>query len=140
MSEENVEIARAAFEAWSRGDLDAWLAEADPEIEWYVLPEAPDPGPHRGRDAILERAALWRDMLALRGKVVEYIDAGEYVLMPVRMRGRPPGSDAEVVLDEVYVGKFRDGKVVELREYRTKAEAFQAVGLSEQDAHADSNG
>jgi len=138
MSQENVEIVRAAFEAWSRGDLDAWLAEADPEIEWFVLPDAPDPGPHRGRHVILERAALWRDMLALRGEVLEYIDAGEYVIMPVRMRGWPPGSDAEVVLDEVYVSKFRDGKVVELREYRTKAEALEAVGLSEQDAHADS--
>jgi ketosteroid isomerase-like protein len=63
MSQENVEIVRAAFDAWSRGDLDAWLAEADPDIEWYVLPDAPDPGPHRGRRAILERAALWRDML-----------------------------------------------------------------------------
>jgi hypothetical protein len=51
--------------------------------------------------------------------------------MPVRMRGRPPGSDADVVLDEVYVSKFLDGKIVELREYRTKAEALEAVGLSE---------
>jgi ketosteroid isomerase-like protein len=131
MSQENVEVVRAAFEAWSRGDLDAWLAEADPEIEWYVLPDAPDPGPHRGRHAILERAALWRDMLALRGEVLEYIDAGECVIMPVRMRGWPPGSDAEVVLDEVYVSRFRDGKIVELREYRTKAEALEAVGLAE---------
>ena len=131
MSQKNVEIARAAFEAWSRGDLDAWLAEADPEIEWFVLPDAPDPGPHRGREAILERAALWREMLALQGEVVEYIDAGDYVVMPIRMRGRPAGSDAEVVLDEVYVSKFRDGKVVELREYRTKAEALEAAGLSE---------
>jgi ketosteroid isomerase-like protein len=129
MSQENVEIARAAFEAWSRGDLDAWLAEADSEIEWFVLPDAPDPGPHRGREAILERAALWREMLALQGEVVEYIDAGDYVVMPIRMRGRPTGSDAEVVLDEVYVTKFRDGKVVELREYRTKAEALEAAGL-----------
>jgi ketosteroid isomerase-like protein len=64
MSQENVETVRAAFEAWSRGDLDAWLAEADPEIAWYVLPDAPDPGPHRGRHAILERAALWREMLS----------------------------------------------------------------------------
>jgi ketosteroid isomerase-like protein len=131
ISEQNVEIARAAFEAWMRGDLDAMLADADPEMEWYVLPDAPDPGPHRGRNVILERMALWRDMFALRGEVLGYIDAGEYVIMPIRMRGRPPGSDAEVVLDEVYVSKFRDGKVVELREYRTKAEALEAVGLSE---------
>jgi len=112
MSQENVEIARAAFEAWMRGDLEVMLADADPEMEWYVLPEAPDPGPHRGPRAISERVALWREMLELRGEVLEYIDAGEYVVMPIRMRGRPPGGDADVVLDEVYVSKFRDGKVV----------------------------
>jgi ketosteroid isomerase-like protein len=134
MSQQNMEIARAAFEAWMRGDLDAMLADADPEIEWYVLPDAPDPGPHRGRNAILERMAMWREMLALRGEVLGYIDAGDYVIMPIRMRGRPPGSDAEVVLDEVYVSKFRDGKIVELREYRTKAEALETLGLSAEGA------
>ena len=128
MSQGNVEIVRAAFEAWMRGDLDAMLANADPDIEWYVLPDAPDPGPHRGRTVVLERMAVWRDMLALKAEVFEYIDAGEYVIMPLRMRGRPPGSDADVVLDEVYVSKFLDGKIVEVREYRTKADALEAVG------------
>jgi ketosteroid isomerase-like protein len=132
MSQENVEIVRAAFEAWNRRDFDGWLADTHPDLEWYVLPDAPDPGPHRGHQVILERAALWQDTLAdFRAEVQEYIDAGEYVIAPTRMRGRPPGSDAEVVLDEVYVSKIRDGKIVELREYRTRAEALEAVGLSE---------
>ena len=132
MSQANVEVVKAAFAAYNRGDLDAWLAEADPDVEWHVLPEATDPGPHRGRQVILERAALWRQTLGgLRAEVLEYIDAGEYVIAPVRLRGQPPGSDAEVVLDEVYVSKFRNGKIVELREYRTKAEALEAVGLRE---------
>jgi hypothetical protein len=47
------------------------------------------------------------------------------------MRARPPGSGADVVLEEVYVSKLRNGKVVELREYRTKPEALGAVGLPE---------
>ncbi len=75
---------------------------------------------------------MWRDILGgFRADVLECIDAGEYVIAPTRMRGRPPGGDTEVVLDEVYVSKFRNGKIVELREYRTKAEALEAVGLSE---------
>jgi ketosteroid isomerase-like protein len=40
MSRENVETVRAAFEAWMSGDLDAMLADADPDMEWYVLPDA----------------------------------------------------------------------------------------------------
>jgi ketosteroid isomerase-like protein len=131
MSQENVEVVKAAFEAYNRGDLDAWLADADPDIEWHLLPQATDPGPHRGRQVILERAKLWRQTLGgLRAEVVEFIDAGEYVIAPVCMRGQPPGSDAEVVLDEVYVSKLRNGKVVELREFRTKTEALEAAGLS----------
>ena len=58
---------KAAFEAYNRGDLDAWLADADPDAEWHVLPEATDPGPHRGRQVILERGKLWRQMLAAFG-------------------------------------------------------------------------
>jgi ketosteroid isomerase-like protein len=132
MSQENVEVAKAAFEAYNRGDLDAWVADADPDIEWHVLPEATDPGPHRGRQVILERGKLWQQMFGgLRVEVLEYIDAGDYVIAPVRMRGRAPGSDAEVALDEVYVSKFRNGKIVELREYRTKADALEAAGLRE---------
>ncbi len=132
MSQENVEVVKAAFEAYNRGDLDAWAADADPDIEWHVLPEATDPGPHRGRQVILERGKLWQQMFGgLRVEVLEYIDAGDYVIAPVRMRGRAPGSDAEVALDEVYVSKFRNGKIVELREYRTKADALEAAGLRE---------
>ena len=68
---------------------------------------------------------MWRDTLSdFRAEALEYIDTGEYVIAPTRMRGRPPGSDVEVVLDEVYVSRLRNGKVVELREYRTRAEAL----------------
>jgi hypothetical protein len=33
---------------------------------------------------------------------------------------------------------FRDGKVVVMESYLYRAEALEAAGLSEQDAHADS--
>jgi hypothetical protein len=39
----------------------------------------------------------------------------------------------------VFVYKLRDGLVVEGREYRTREQGLEAVGLSEQDAHADSS-
>jgi hypothetical protein len=34
MSQENVEAVQRAFEAWN-ADLDACLAELDPEVEWH---------------------------------------------------------------------------------------------------------
>jgi hypothetical protein len=47
------------------------------------------------------------------------------------MRGRPRESEAEVVLDEVYVSKIHDGRLVEVGEYRTREQALKAVGLEE---------
>ena len=139
MSQERVELARRAIDAFDRRDLDIWLAHFDPEVVWYAVADEPEPGPFRGHHGIMEMAARWLDLLSdLRLEVEEYIDAGEYVVMPARVRGHTSGSDAEVIGDEVFVNKYWNGKIVEVREYWTRAEAFEAVGLSEQDAHPDS--
>ena len=34
MSQENVELVQRNFQAWNRGDVDAWLELAHPEVEW----------------------------------------------------------------------------------------------------------
>jgi ketosteroid isomerase-like protein len=39
MSQENLETLRRAHEAWKAEDLDAFLAEADPEVEWRTALE-----------------------------------------------------------------------------------------------------
>jgi ketosteroid isomerase-like protein len=132
MSRENVETLRRATEAFNRGDLDAWFAEFDPEVVWYAFPDEPEPGPFQGLGAVQKMVARWMELFSgLRSEVKEYIDAGEYVLVPTRISGRVAGSDTDVVVDEVYVNKCRGGKIVEVRECRTREEAFEAAGLTE---------
>jgi ketosteroid isomerase-like protein len=132
MSQQNVGVARRALEALNGGDLDTWMAQTDPEVEWYVLPDDPNPGPYRGYAEVLRMVAQWQETLIdFRGEAQEYIDAGEYVIVPTRMRGRPRESEAEVVLDEVYVSKIHDGRLVEVREYRTREQALKAAGLED---------
>ena len=132
MSQENVEIVRGAAEAFNSRDVDAWLAHFDPDIVWYAFPDEPDPGPFQGHDAVRAMAARWMEVLSdFRLEAKEFIDAGEYVLMPARMLGRVRDSDAEVTVDEIYVNKCRNGKIAEVRECRTKEEALEAVGLRE---------
>jgi ketosteroid isomerase-like protein len=132
MSQENVEIVRGAAEAFNRHDIDAWLAHFDPDIVWYAFPDEPEPGPFHGHDAVRAMAARWMDVLSdFRMEAKEFIDAGEYVLMPARMLGRFLDSDAEITVDEVYVNKCRGGKIAEVRECRTKEEALEAAGLRE---------
>jgi ketosteroid isomerase-like protein len=133
MSQENVEMLRRATDAFNRGDLDAWFAEFDPEIVWYPFPDEPEPGPFRGLEAVQKMVARWMELFSgsFRSEVEEYIDAGEYVLVPTRMRGHIAGSTTDVVVDEVYVNKCRDGKIIEVRECRTREEALEAASPSE---------
>jgi ketosteroid isomerase-like protein len=53
MSQENVETVRRVLEAWNTDDLDAFLAELDPEVEWHPSIEPAlegDETPHMGLD------------------------------------------------------------------------------------------
>ena len=139
MSQENVEIDRQANEAFNRRDFEAWLEHFDRTITWWAMTHEPEPGPFQGHEGVSKMVARWLDLLPdLRVEVKEYIDAGEYLVVPVRICGHAADTHAEVVGEEVFLRKYRDGKIVEVREYRTREEALEAVGLSEQDAHADS--
>jgi ketosteroid isomerase-like protein len=51
MSQENVEVVRAAFAAWNAGDMEALLADVHPELVYHPRADEPDPSPHVGRDA-----------------------------------------------------------------------------------------
>jgi len=67
----------------------------------------------------------------VRLSVEELIDAGDRVVVVLRLHGRVRGSTQEVEMSETHVLTMRDGKVTEIHEYQTKAEALKAVGLEE---------
>jgi hypothetical protein len=80
----------------------------------------------------------------LRGKAAlqfeyELVDAGDRVvqLFDMQMRGR--STHIEMPLGNVaWVYTYRDGRVIHQKRYMSHSEALEAVGLSEQDAYADS--
>src|SRR5919201_5630205 len=143
MSQENVEIARAAFEAWNAGELELpdVLSRFHPEIVYHPRADEPDPSPHVGRDAY-ERLVYGfvESFSEVTVEVLEVIDAGDHVIASTVLHAVPHGqgsaSAAGISDTYVFVYKLRDGVIVEGWEYRTKQEALEAVGLSEQDAHA----
>jgi ketosteroid isomerase-like protein len=133
MSQENVELAREAIDRFNRGDDDATLdALYDPNAVWHSRTDEPDTGIYQGRESIRELWRMWRGMFEdFRAEVEEYIDAGDHVISPGWLCGRGRDSGVEVREPYTWVGRWRDGKLVEIREYRTKAEALEAVGLWE---------
>jgi ketosteroid isomerase-like protein len=103
-----------------------------PEVEWHTAADLPDSGTHHGPGEIVQLFAEWAASFEdFRAEIDEILDGGdEVVVVVVRLRGRPKGGEDEVELPETHVWRLRDGKVIEVREYRTKAEALEAAGLS----------
>jgi ketosteroid isomerase-like protein len=64
-----------------------------------------------------------------RQEPVDFIDAGNAVVVPYRCRGTGKDSGAQVEMDVTHVYTVGDGKIASLREYMRTAEALEAVGL-----------
>ena len=133
MSQENVEIARKAMEAFNRRDRDAWLALNDPEVEFRADPEWPESGTVAGREAvwdfIMSLADAWeRDDF----EMVEVTEAGDDKIV-VRYRRPVQGKTSGIadVLDYWCVETFRGKKVLSHVWFASRAEALEAAGLSE---------
>src|SRR5258708_6851119 len=61
MSHENVDVVRRSLEALLRGDMDAVLAEIDPEVEIGDLDIELDTDRFRGHDGYLRWLATWNE-------------------------------------------------------------------------------
>jgi ketosteroid isomerase-like protein len=137
MSQENVEIVRAAIDSGNRGDWDAALKDVAPSFEWDNSRAigADNRGVFTAGDArrFLEDN-LWESAWI---EIDELIPVGDQVVVPhtLHVRGR---DGIEVQARITWVFTIRDGKIERNCLYQDKREALEAVGLSEQDARADS--
>src|SRR4051795_11065765 len=62
MSQENVEIVKAAFEAWNAGDMDAFRELLHPDVILRPPEGWPEPGPFVGREAVMREWEQARDV------------------------------------------------------------------------------
>lgn len=133
MSEENVQIIRAAFDAYADGDAGVWFQATHPDIVVHPRPAEPDAADeYRGLDGLMDYLVNWFGQWdSYESEPIEIIDAGEHVLVVARERGRVESSGIEVVEDFWHSFTLRDRKVVEWNMYDSRADAFDAVGLSQ---------
>ena len=136
MSQENVEVVRRALAAWNADNLDAFLAELDPELEWHPSIEPALEGRetvYRGHDGARKawdeyRGEAWG---GLKGQIQEIRNLGDSLLVlgHFDVTGRTTGLEfgQEVGL----LIAFRGGKILRSRDFLSHAEALEAAGLSE---------
>ena len=125
-------MVRAGYEAFNRGDAEAALATLHPDIEWWPAADEPITDPYRGHDGYRRLVAGIREAVPdLQVEVEELFLAGDVVVVCLRFSGRGRDSGVPVEIRETHLARLRDRKVIELREYREKDAALEAVGLRE---------
>ncbi len=133
MSQKNVETTRQSLDAFNRGDKRAWLAMFDPDAEMVPAREWPESAPIRGAEAIWDFYVgvtdAWDEGPFEFGEV---IDAGADKIVANNLRdARGRTSGAGVEFSYWTVSTYRDGRVVRVEWFAGRAQAFEAVGLSE---------
>ena len=145
MSQENMEIVRAATEAvkhpggiaaLSRGELD--FSFIDPEIEWDSLgardlvPDLADV--YWGHEGV---RTYWRRWLEawryIEFDIQDIVDAGDEIVVLIcnqRQWGRYTGIVSELP-PFALIYTFRDGKIVRCRIFPNHEKALAAVGLAD---------
>jgi ketosteroid isomerase-like protein len=131
MSQENLKQAYRAADAFSRHDLDAFLAICDPDIEVVSRHLKLDGSGHlRGHQAVRR---WWETLLSVYpdfSSEIEHVrDYGDVTIGVQHFRGQGAGSDARIVQTNWPVTRWRRSKAIWWRSCQNETEALDAAGL-----------
>lgn len=131
MSQENVKIVRAMFEAYSAGDIDAIRKLNDPGVIQRPPEGWPEPGPYVGREAVMREYEQVRETWDADAAepISAFIEAADRVVVRFIWRGAGSGPEANLVLTGVYT--MRKGRIFGIEYFWDHAEALEALELSE---------
>jgi ketosteroid isomerase-like protein len=132
MSHENVAKVRASLDAWNRGDVDAWLEAAHPEVEWVSQIAQSIEGSETVYRGPAEMRRFWDEWHALWDvtiEVTETIDRGDTVVALAKVHTRGEASGIALERPIAYVFEFQDGLARRARAYFDQQEALDSVGV-----------
>ena len=123
----------AFYEAFNAGELDRFLDECDPEVEFdWSESRSPDSAVYTGRAGvrrfIQQNLELWSDLRLEPEEIVALGDDRALVLVRVRMSGR---DGITVEARGAHVASFREGRLLRYKLFQTPAEAFHELGVDQ---------
>ena len=139
MSQENVEIVRGGYVTMNgllgRGEeidrsliAEMWTTDCVLKPSG-LLPESAEMKGHEGIERFIRIQMEAFDPLQI--EPLEFVDAGETVVVPIRFGGKARHTGMEVTFEVVHVWTLRDGKFARLDMFVKKGDALEAVGLRE---------
>jgi len=134
MSQENVELVRAIYDAFAAGDIDGVVSRLDPEIVWNEAENFPyaDHSPYRGPEAILTGVfgrigAEWDGFAAVTD---ELLDAGDTVVALGRYRGTCKATGRSMDAQLAHVWRIADGRATAFQQYTDTLQAARVTGAA----------
>src|SRR6476619_335742 len=128
MSHEDRETLRLVYEAYNRADWTGALSGMHPDIEWKTTRT----GTHRGHDEVRR---FMEDMREPFEEVMvepdEWFDHGDRIVVFLRIRARPRGSDAGAENRVGHLWTMHGGVAVRCETFPRREDALEAVGLRE---------
>ena len=143
MSQENVEIVRRVYDAAARRDADTVLALYDLEVvldpSRLGVAGVAGTSAYHGHEGLKRFFREWHEAWEdIEYDFEELLDGeGDRVISVVTRRARGRASGAAVERRFALVWTVRNRKIVQVVWFTNRADALEAVGLSQQDAHAD---
>lgn len=132
MSQQNVDLVRAAYDAFGRGDIPAVLATMDDDVRFVLAEHSPyERGtPYLGKadvagNIFARLGAEWDGFTIVTEKIH---DAGDVVVMEGRYRGTYRSTGRQSNLQVVHIWTIRDGKLVGLQQYADTAAMREVTG------------
>lgn len=126
MEIDNIEIVRRGYGAFEEGGVEAILEFLDPGIEWHMSAVfTSTPRVFWGHDGVRDVFRFFNEQISeLGADPHEFIEAGDRVIVPVRMHGwlRESGEPVAYELVQVWLG--RDGKAIRLVTYPDRESAM----------------
>jgi ketosteroid isomerase-like protein len=134
MTQENVEAVRAIYERFSEGDFRTSVDLFDRHVRFLMLPDAPEAeeGAFLGVEGVATgMRRLFETWADLKMEAEELIAAGDTVLVSVRQHGVARISGVPTEAHYFTLWSFRGSKVILIENFRERAQALEAAGLSE---------
>ena len=150
MSQENVAIVRAFFEAWNSRDTNAVADLVHADVDYYPVRKLPEARPCHGPEEVFQFIARYLDAYSRHEWAIQEVIEVDGDRLLVRVTLRTEGRDSGVKLegDLYHCFWLRQGRILRVEDHMTlsgalhalglEGETLEAAGLSEQDAHADS--
>jgi ketosteroid isomerase-like protein len=128
----SLEIVRAVYEAFAKGDVAAVLGAFDPRIEWREAEgiRYADGNPYSGPQAVAE-GVFQRIGSDVENFVVlpqDFIEDGDVVVVEGRYRGKVKATGTPIDAQFAHVWRLRDGRIFRFQQYTDTRQWAEAAG------------